>query len=444
MSEKLSILEKLKDLKKLSSNGKTYSETVSGERSSVSKHPESVKSKNGSPWKNLRGLQELEIQRQGANALNLNSPYFREQEGHGSAVCKIEGREIINFSNYDYIGMCEVSAVREAAKKAIDEYSTSSSASRLVAGERPIHKDLEAELAANYEKEACLVFVSGFATNMTVIGHIMNENDVIFIDSRSHNSIVQGVRLSGATALIFPHNSIEGLKTLLDKHRKQYKRALIVVEGLYSMDGDIPYLPEIIDLKNRYDCQLMVDEAHALGVLGPSGRGSLEFWNIDTGEVDIWMGTLSKTLAGSGGYIAADEILIDYLRHTAPGFVYSVGIAPALAAASLEALQCMQREPERVQKLESNSKYFLKQANEENLDTGHAMGHAIIPVMTGSSIKAVKASHRLFEEGFNVMPIIHPAVEAKAARLRFFLSSEHSHEQIYKAVKATKTVLSAL
>ena len=199
-----------------------------------------------------------------------------------------------------------------------------------------------------------------------------------------------------------------------------------MAEGLYSMDGDLPDLPVLVDIKQRYGALLMVDEAHALGVLGPTGRGSAEYHRLSGNDVDIWMGTLSKTLAGCGGYIAASRDVVDILKSSAPGFVYSVGIAPPLAAASLAALRIMLREPERVRHLGERGALFLDLARKAGLNIGNAQGYAVIPIILGSSRKAITLSNQLFAEGINVQPIIHPAVEEKAARLRFFVSALHS------------------
>lgn len=399
---------------------------------------------SSSCWDDLAGVKELSLQREGAGKLGLYSPYFRVQDGQAHAECVIDGRTIINFSNYNYLDLSGHEAISGAAKDAIDRYGTSASASRIVAGERPIHRELETALAAVYQQKDALVYVSGFATNVTTIGHLMGAKDAVFVDSRSHNSVLQGCRLSGAKTLTFPHNDMEELEHLLQKNRRKFSRVLIVVEGLYSMDGDCPDLPAVIDLKKKYKCQLMVDEAHALGVLGETGLGSWEHWDIDPKDVDIWMGTMSKTLASCGGYIVGDSTLIDYLRHSVPGFVYSVGIAPSLAAASLKALEIMKDEKERVKQLQKNGRFFLEKAHELGLDTGLGEGTAITPIMTGSSIKAVKASQSLLEQGVNAMPIIHPAVEAKAARLRFFLSSAHTEAQMTEALEKTKAILDQL
>jgi 8-amino-7-oxononanoate synthase len=221
--------------------------------------------------------------------------------------------------------------------------------------------------------------------------------------------------------------------------RGQFERVLIVVEGLYSMDGDIPDLPTLIDIKRRHKAFLMVDEAHGLGVLGETGKGVREHYGIDGKDVDIWMGTLSKTLASCGGYIAGERALVEHLKYAAPGFVYSVGISPALAAASLEALRIMQREPERVVRLQECGQTFLKLAKEAGLDTGSSQGFAVLPVIIGSSLKAVKLSNVLFDCAINVQPIIYPAVEEKAARLRFFLSSNHTEKQFKFACESIRS-----
>lgn len=265
--------------------------------------------------------------------------------------------------------------------------------------------------------------------------------DLVIHDSLIHNSILQGIQLSGAARRSFPHNDSAALERILVEIRGQFERVLIVIEGLYSMDGDIPNLPAFIDIKRRYKAFLMVDEAHALGVLGKTGRGSHEHFGVAGRDVDIWMGTLSKTLASCGGYIAGDRALVELLKYAASGFVYSVGISPVLAAASLKALQIMRREPERVHTLQERGSQFLNSMRSMGINTGFAEGYAVIPAITGSSLKAVKLSGQLFDAGLNVQPIIHPAVEEKAARLRFFLSSTHSQDDIDLACETVHTLM---
>ena len=353
----------------------------------------------------------------------------------------IGGKPYINFSSYNYLGLSGDARVNQAAKDAIDRYGTSASASRLVAGERPIQRELEETIADLYGVDDCIVFVSGHATNVTTIATLFGPKDLIVHDSLIHNSVFEGIKLSGATRRAFNHNDPESLESILSELRGNFERTLIVIEGLYSMDGDIPDLPRFVDIKQRYKAFLMVDEAHSLGVLGETGRGIREHFGLPGSAVDIWMGTLSKAFAGCGGYIAGEKALVEHLKYTASGFVYSVGIAPAMAAASLEAIQIMLAEPERVAGLRERAAYFLDQAKAKNLDTGLSQGYAVIPAIVGSSLKATKLSQRLFENGINVQPIIHPAVEERAARLRFFMSMTHTPGQIDHAISMLAEIL---
>lgn len=371
-----------------------------------------------------------------AERVRLRNPFFIAHEGVAGALTRIGGREYLNFASYNYLGLAGLPEVDRAAKEAIDRYGTSASASRLVAGERPIQRALEQALADNYAVEDCIVFVSGHATNVSTIATLFGPKDLVVHDSLAHNSLIEGIKLSGAARRSFPHNNAQALDSLLSDIRGQFERVLIAVEGHYSMDGDIPDLPLLIDIKRRHQCFLMVDEAHSLGVLGATGKGVHEHYGIAGKDVDIWMGTLSKTLAGCGGYIAGERALVEHLKYAAPGFVYSVGISPPLAAASLEALRIMQREPERVGRLHQRAAYLLQCARAAGVDTGHSQGYAIIPAITGSSLKAARLSNTLFERGINAQPIVHPAVEEKAARLRFFVSADHTEAQIDALVAA--------
>ncbi len=386
----------------------------------------------------LPGYEKMLVPKAAADRLGLRNPFFIAHDGVAGAVTRIDGREFINFSSYNYLGLNGHPAVNKAVKDAIDRYGTSASASRLVAGERPIQRELEKALAELYGVEDCVVFVSGHATNVSTIATLFGPKDLVIHDALIHNSVLEGIKLAGAARRSFPHNDTQALDAILAEIRGQFERALIVVEGHYSMDGDIPDLPALIDIKCRHGCFLMVDEAHALGVLGQTGKGSHEHHGIDGKDVDIWMGTLSKTLAGCGGYIAGERALVEYLKYAAPGFVYSVGIAPPLAAASLAALKIMRKEPERVARLQENGQLFLHLANEAGLDTGLSQGYAIVPVITGSSLKAARLSNTLLERGINVQPIIYPAVEEKAARLRFFLSNLHTEVQIRQTLETIK------
>lgn len=387
------------------------------------------------------GYEKILVPQTAASRLGLPNPFFKAHEGVAGATTQIDGRALINFSSYNYLGLAGHPRVNKAARDAVERYGTSASASRLVSGERPIQRELEEAIAALYEVDDCIAFVSGHATNVTTIGYLFGPKDLVVHDSLIHNSILEGIKLSGAVRRGFPHNDPAALDTILNEIRGQFERVLIVIEGLYSMDGDIPELPRFIAIKNRHKAFLMVDEAHSLGVLGETGKGIREHYGIAGKEVDIWMGTLSKTLAGCGGYIAGERALVEHLKYAAPGFVYSVGMSPPLAAASLEALRIMLEEPERVGRLRKRARRFLSLARENNIDTWLSQGHAVIPAIIGSSLKAVKLSNKLFERGINVQPIIYPAVEERAARLRFFISSMHVERQLQSAIETLAGLL---
>jgi 8-amino-7-oxononanoate synthase len=381
---------------------------------------------------------KMRMYQEAGDQLNLADPFFKTHDGLASSRTSIEGRQLINFSNYNYLGLNGHPLVNQAALEAIERYGTSVSASRLVAGERPIHRELERALADLYGVDDCLVFVSGHATNVSVIGHLFGPKDLIVHDALIHSSVLEGARLSGANRRYFSHNDFKTLDNLLAENRNRFDQVLIVVEGVYSMDGDFPDLPALLDIKKRHRAFLMVDEAHSLGVMGSTGRGLCEHFGLDGREVDIWMGTLSKTLAGCGGYIAGERALIELLKYSASGFVYSVGLAPPLAAASLKALELMLAEPERTKRLRARAIFFLETAKNTGLNTGFALGYAVVPIIVGGSVKAVALSDQLFTEGINVQPIIYPAVPEKSARLRFFLSESHSEDDIRQALQAVK------
>ena len=378
----------------------------------------------------LEGFREIRMIREAANFLGISDPFFRVHEGIAGAETVIGGRRFVNYASYNYVGLNGHPDIASAAKAAMDRYGTSVSASRPVSGERPLHQDLERALARVHGTEDCVVLVGGHSTNVTVIGHLLGRDDVIVHDALIHNSIVQGAILSGARRVPFPHLDHEAADRLLRETRPRGGHALLVIEGHYSMDGDVPDLPAFIAAARRNRAWLMVDEAHALGVLGPRGFGTADRFGIDPGEVDIWMGTLSKSLVSCGGYIAGSKDLVDFLKVAAPGFVFSVGMAPPAAAAALAALELLEREPERVRRLNDRAALFLKLARKGGLDVGGSIGASIVPIVTGSSIRAGRLAQALFDRGVNVQPILYPAVPERAARLRFFVTASHTEEQI--------------
>ena len=382
----------------------------------------------------LAGFREIRMIREAADFLGISDPFFRVHEGIAGAETVIDGRSFINFASYNYIDLNGHPDIVNAARAAIDRYGTSVSASRPVSGERPVHRDLEHALARVHGTEDCVVLVGGHSTNVTVIGHLLGRDDVIVHDALIHNSIVQGAILSGARRVPFPHLDHEAADRLLRETRPRGGHALLVIEGHYSMDGDVPDLPAFIAAARRNRAWLMVDEAHALGVLGPRGFGTADRFGIDRGEVDIWMGTLSKSLVSCGGYIAGSKDLVDFLKVAAPGFVFSVGMAPPAAAAALAALELLEREPERVRRLNDRAALFLRLSREGGLDVGGSIGASIVPIVTGSSIRAGRLAQALFDRGVNVQPILYPAVPERAARLRFFVTASHTEEQIRDTV----------
>jgi 8-amino-7-oxononanoate synthase len=359
-------------------------------------------------------------------------------------VTRIDGRDLVNFCVYDYVGLAHDPAVAAAAKAAIDRYGISAGASRLVSGEKQVHRDLEQALASFLGTPAALVFVSGHATNVTTIGHLLGSEDLIVHDALAHNSIIQGAQLSGATRRLFAHNDWRALDALLSELRHRFRRVLIAVEGVYSMDGDYPDLPRFVELKKKHQALILVDEAHSLGTMGPTGRGIGEHWGITRTDVDLWMGTLSKSLASCGGYIAGSAELIEYLGYTAPGFVYSVGMSPPLAAAALAALTVLQAQPQRVSRLRELAGLFLNLAKERGLNTGLAAGTPVIPVIVANSVKSLRLARALFGRGINVQPILPPAVPEHSARLRFFITTNHSEAQIRATVNAIADELAKL
>ena len=388
----------------------------------------------------------LQLQKQltDINATGISNPFFIPQERVNNNTTVIGGRELVNYATYNYLGMCGDPFVSNAAKEAINRYGTSVSASRLLSGEKPLHQELEREIADFIGVEDSILYVGGHATNVTTISHLFGQNDLILHDSLSHNSIFQGCLLSGATIIAFPHNDWEALDRLLRDRRHRYKRVLIAIEGVYSTDGDIPDLLKFIEIKKHYKAFLMVDEAHSIGTLGKHGRGISEYFGINPNHVDLWMGTLSKSFASCGGYIAGSKALVEYLKYTSPGFVYSVGISPPDTASVLAAIRLLKREPERVAQLQERSRLFLQCARERGLNTGMSKDSPVIPIIVGESIKSVMLSQSLFKRGINVPFMFYPSVPQNAARLRFFITCNHTEEQIRFTIDALAEELSLM
>jgi 7-keto-8-aminopelargonate synthetase-like enzyme len=264
----------------------------------------------------------------------------------------------------------------------------------------------------------------------------MGRGDLILHDELAHNSILVGTRFSGATRRAFPHNDWQALDDILDEVRHEYRKVLVIIEGVYSMDGDYPDVPRFIEVKSSHKAFLFIDEAHSMGTLGKNGRGVGELFGIRSQDIDVWMGTLSKALGACGGYIAGARPLIQFLKYTCPGVIYTIGLSPPSAAAALTAIRKLQASNERVVTLQARAKYFLSLAQERGFNTGPSGGTAIVPVILGNSLHSLAASRRMHERGISVQPILHPAVPEAGARLRFFVNAMHTTEQLRLAADA--------
>ena len=374
------------------------------------------------------------LERQEALVGKGDNPYFVTHESPLLDTGIIDGKKVLEFGSYNYVGMSGRQEVKDAAKAAIDKYGTSASGSRLLAGEKQVHKDLEKEIADWKHTEDAVVCVGGHSTNVTFVGNFCGKNDLILYDALAHNSIEQGCKLSDATSRPFPHSDTAALETILKSQRAYYEKVLIVIEGAYSMDGDIAPVPDFVRIKKEYGCFLMVDEAHSACVIGKTGGGVDEYFGLNGDDIDIKYGTLSKGLGTCGGYLAGKKCLIDYLRYNMPGFVFSVGISPALAAGSLAAIRTLRSHPEIMEHLRIAIKTFADSVRRRHLDICLAGETAVLPVLVGKDEDAWLLSNELKKRGVSVPPAMYPAVPKGKARLRFCVISEHKPEQIEQAL----------
>ena len=369
------------------------------------------------------------------------NPYFIPHDSVVRDTSVIHGRTVINLGSYNYLGMSGHPETEQAAIDAIKEYGTSASGARVLAGEKTIYQELEKDIAAWKHTEDAIVCTGGWATNVAFVSCFARRGDLIVYDALSHNSLVEGIRLSEADRKVFDHNDLEQLEKILRKVEGRYNKVLIIVEGVYSMDGDIAPIPEFVRLKKQYQCFLMVDEAHSSGVIGSNAGGCDDYFNLAPDDIDIKYGTLSKALGACGGYIAGKKELIEYLKYSMNGFVFTAGIAPPLAAACRKAIEIIRRDNSAVTRLHENIAYFVRRARECGMNTCLAGESAIVPVMIGSDADAARLSIRLLEKGVFVPPAMYPAVPAGESRLRFTISSTHSEEQLEKAVSELEKLM---
>lgn len=368
-------------------------------------------------------------------------PYFRAITSKQGPEVEMDGHKVLMFGSNAYTGLTGDERVIEAAHKALDKYGSGCAGSRFLNGTLDIHVQLEKELAEFEHKDDALCFATGFSVNAGVIAMVVGREDYIICDDRDHASIVDGRRLSFATQLHYKHNDMEDLERVLQKLPKEAIK-LIVVDGVFSMEGDLAKLPEIVELKHKYNCSLMVDEAHGLGVFGKQGRGVCDHFGL-TDEVDLIMGTFSKSLASIGGFIAGDADTINFLRHSCRTYIFSASDTPAATAAALEALHILQEEPSRLEHLWDVTNYALKRFKEEGFEIGDTES-PIIPLYVRDIEKTFMVTKLAFDNGVFINPVIPPACAPQDTLVRFALMASHTQEQVERGVQILKKAFKEL
>ena len=364
-------------------------------------------------------------------------PYFREITRKRGTEVEMEGHHVLMFGSNAYTGLTGDERVVKAAKDALDKYGSGCAGSRFLNGTLDLHVQLEKELATFVQKDDTLCFSTGFSVNQGVLAMVVGRGDYIICDDRDHASIVDGRRLSFAKQLHYKHNDMEDLENIL-KSLPYEAVKLIVVDGVFSMEGDLAKLPEIVALKHKYNCSVMVDEAHSLGVFGKHGRGVCEHFGL-TDEVDLIMGTFSKSLASIGGFIASDADTINYLRHTCRSYIFSASNTPAATAAALEALHIIQQEPERIERLWEVTRYALRRFREEGFEIGDTES-PIIPLYVHDVEKTFLVTKLAFEAGVFINPVIPPACAPQDTLVRMALMATHTEEQVERGVQILKKI----
>jgi len=368
-------------------------------------------------------------------------PYFRAIESDQDTEVIMNGKKVLMFGSNSYLGLTNHPKIKEAAKKAIDKYGTGCAGSRFLNGTLDIHIELEEKLAQLVGKDKALCYSTGFQVNIGVVSVLTGRNDYILLDELDHASLIEGSRLSFSKVLKFAHNDMDALEEKLLKCEKDSIK-LIVVDGIFSMEGDIVKLPEIVELAEKYNATIMLDDAHSLGVIGKNGSGTASHFGL-TDKVDLIMGTFSKSLASLGGFIAADKEVINYIKHNSRSLIFSASMTPASAATVLAAIDIMEKEPERIRNLWDITNYALNGLKSAGFQTGKSET-PIIPLFIGNDIKALQLTQLLFEDGVFVNPVVAPAVPKEDSLIRYSLMATHTKEQvdisIDKIVKAAKRV----
>ena len=371
-------------------------------------------------------------------------PYMHSSDAVEGVHITVQGRPMLQFASYSYLDLLGHPKINAAAKKALEEFGTGTHGVRFLTGTTRIHTDLEKKIASFKKTEDALAIATGYGANFGTISALLGRHDVVISDKINHASIVDGCILSRAHFLRFEHNDMEALEKALTEAPKGGTK-LVVVDAVFSMDGDIINLPEVIKLCRKFKALLMVDEAHSLGVLGKKGTGIEEHFGIDpkAGLIDIKMGTLSKTIPSIGGYIAASTKLVNYLRHSIRPFIFSAALPPASAAAAKAALEVIEEESWRVQKLQENAQYFLRTLQARGFDTFHSQT-AIVPIIIGDETKALEMTRQARNEGIFIVPILSPAVPPRTARIRATVTAGHSLQEIDRAINTFEKIARSL
>ncbi len=357
--------------------------------------------------------------------------YLKIIEGSSGARTNVDGREMIMFASYNYLGLISHPRVKEAAKKAIDKYGTGAAGVRLLAGTTRAHEELEEKIARFKGAEDAVTYSSGYVTNLAAITTLSQRGDLVIMDKLDHASIIDGCLLSGANHRSFLHNDMESLEKILIQSNN-YQNKLIVIDAVYSMDGDIANLPEISRLAKKYNAKLMVDEAHSIGVIGKTGHGIEEHFGIEN-AVDIHMGTLSKTIPSIGGYLAGDKEMINFLKLSSRPFIFSASLPPVAVVAAKACFEVIESEPELIVKLQKNIKQFREGLNKMGYNTGNS-STAIVPIMVGDEKRTLQLCKKVNEEGIFICPILFPAVPRGTNRLRAHVLATHTSKDIEKAL----------
>lgn len=364
-------------------------------------------------------------------------PYFRAIEGKQGTEVEMGGHRVLMFGSNAYTGLTGDQRIIDKAKAALDKYGSGCAGSRFLNGTLDLHVQLEKEIAEFIGKDDCLCFSTGFSVNQGVIPALLSKDDFVICDDRDHASIVDGRRLAFAKQLHYKHNDMDDLERVLQKLPQESVK-LIVIDGVFSMEGDLAKLPEIVELKHKYNCSIMVDEAHGIGVFGKQGRGVCDHFGL-TDEVDLIMGTFSKSLASIGGFIAADSDTINWLRHTCRTYIFSASNTPAATAAAMEALHIIQQEPERIEKLWKVTRYALKRFREEGFEIGDTES-PIIPLYVRDTDKTFLVTALAFNAGVFINPVIPPACAPQDTLVRYALMATHTEEQVERSVIALKKI----